>query len=362
MSPNDEEKKTQTLDEGSEENADTQASDADDQASDADDQEKPQPDRVTDMEEIADRLEESRERDNAALADESSDADEADPAASSDEGDKEKPDAADKKAMVQVKVEGQEIQVSQGDIDEAGGVRAYQKEKTADKRLADAKALMDKATQMMAGKKDSPPADGADSTPKLKPELDEDADKDKYGEIIQAIQFGSEEEGAAALGELASLLKDGRGEDSVSRTEEIDARVHKQLHDLAMHEIRKQFELAPEDGGFADIVNDPVHFNRVRDLVKERIETETNPAPNTWDTYRQAGEEIRAEYVTPLLAANAEKKSDDLAGRRERKKEIDNPRAASQSANNMSLEREKTETEERSVAVAEIAKARGQSI
>lgn len=89
---------------------------------------------------------------------------------------------------VRVKIDGVESEVAKSEVDEYGGVRAYQIIKAQEKRLKEASQYASELGRMFEQAKQvhAPPQ------PQRKPE-------EELQEVVQKIQFGTPEEGAAAL-------------------------------------------------------------------------------------------------------------------------------------------------------------------
>lgn len=107
------------------------------------------------------------------------------------------PAAPEVPAMVKVKIDGVESEVSQADIDAAGGVNAYQKEAAAEKRLKAANEALAETRRIQAAQI---AAYAQQAAPKAPPLTDAQFIKSK----VDVIRFGSEEESAAALQEVLS--------------------------------------------------------------------------------------------------------------------------------------------------------------
>ena len=76
--------------------------------------------------------------------------------------------------------------------------------------------------------------------------------------------------------------------------------------------ILKRFQMAPEHGGYADIVADKDILEETHHRAAELLES---GAPNNWHTYSQAAQEMRQKYQTlgappPELIQMAERHAD----------------------------------------------------
>ncbi len=102
--------------------------------------------------------------------------------------------------MVTVKVDGVESQASKADVDAAGGLHAYQRDKASENRLAKAQQAVAEAKAMqaqIAAFLQHQQAVAAQQVPQVT--------EDQFiAQKLDAIRFGSNEEGAAAMREVLS--------------------------------------------------------------------------------------------------------------------------------------------------------------
>lgn len=121
----------------------------------------------------------------------------------------EAPPVVEAKPKVKIKVDGQEQEVDEDKVREAG-IRALQKESAADKRLEEAARLKKEAEQMLATAK---PQD-QDTRPSTDGAVIEKLTDDHYLKAVKAIQYGSEAEASTALkGLIAEAAKSGQSDD-----------------------------------------------------------------------------------------------------------------------------------------------------
>lgn len=113
-----------------------------------------------------------------------------------------KPEAQDTaKAKVKIKVDGQEKEVDQDEVMQAG-IRTLQKESAADKRLEDATKAKEEAERLRSA---AEKAVAQPSEPAKSPK-DMLLEKDAMRGIVKAIQYGSEDEAATALLEYGQKM------------------------------------------------------------------------------------------------------------------------------------------------------------
>jgi hypothetical protein len=178
--------------------------------------------------------------------------------------------AAAKPATHRLKIDGEEREVPEAELIEVGK-RALQKELAADKRLEEATRLLNEAKQQRQTVQ--PPKDAA------KPAVDAD--------VVKAIQYGTEEEAAKALGDLM-------GRNSAT-PEQID-----QIVDQRVAQVMTQKDISTRfSTEFADVVKDPDLFEFARAKVQRRLDA---GEPNTWATYEAAGKEVADKFVKPQVS------------------------------------------------------------
>lgn len=109
--------------------------------------------------------------------------------------------AAPKK--IKGKVDGQEVEFDESKVMEAG-LRALQKESTADKRLEEATKAREEADRLKKAAEQA--AAAAAAAPAKKTDQEVLAEKDALRPIVKAIQYGGEDEAAAALLEYGQKM------------------------------------------------------------------------------------------------------------------------------------------------------------
>jgi hypothetical protein len=173
----------------------------------------------------------------------------------------EEPEAVKEDPEHELIIDGVATKVPLSKITDAGK-RALQKELAADKRLEEATRLLNEAKQYSQPSKDvekeKPPAVGA--------------------EDIQKIQYGTEEEAISTMTKLMSSNRMTPAEIA----QLVDSQVSKKLE---TNDIVTRFKAE-----FSDIIDDPYLFNIVSMETDKLLQ---NGEPNTYETYKKAGENIR---------------------------------------------------------------------
>lgn len=264
-------------------------------------------------------------------------------------------------------VSGEEVKVPKSKVYDAGK-RSLQKEMAADKKLeeagresariienakAEAQKLLDEAMSQkpttLKKTEDIP--------------VDHEKIKQRSRELIETIQYGDADEAAEALAQILSestiqrpLLDDKKGPD-LDIPREIERAFDRR-------EVLINVKLPPEQGGYSDLLEDPdleaMYNNKINAKLKEG-------SPNKWDTYKQAGDEVRA-WLKKIAGSdgNNEKKeglstegNDDLKNRREKKQQMADPiRPAHTRQTTEKVEKPETAAD----IIADIRKSRGQPI
>jgi len=237
--------------------------------------------------------------------------------------------------MVKVIVDGEEKEVLLSDVMDAGK-RTYQKESAADKRLEEATRLLKEAKEQAVTSESGAETDLPDETPELMTPK----------EMAEAMQYGTAEEAAQAIEQLNSQ---GRSREDAVTPEKIQEIAKKAVEDTNNSEkIAHKFNSPVDKGGFNDLTDDPYLRNMVIEKVNERLKAKE---PNTWETYEKAGSEVR-EWVTGLAGGKTE---DPFAGKKNKKKTIDNVQAAGAVKGNVDS---KTKGQSASDIIAELGASR----
>ncbi len=213
--------------------------------------------------------------------------------------------AATKKRTL--KVDGEEVEFDEDKIIDAG-IRALQKESAADKRLEEATELLRQAKALSNNQNEQqnsqPPVttQGAE-TPTLA--------TDEAKAIANAIQYGDEEESAEAIQKIF-----GRSQATQEIQQLSPADIQKAVSDqLAFNSAIEMLEKPPEDGGFGDLMSDPMLSKMVADKEAElRTEKEWG---SYHDLFTAAGNAIR-EWRNDLIGKSSGNVS-DIKSRQQRK-------------------------------------------
>jgi len=172
--------------------------------------------------------------------------------------------------MIEIVVDGEVQTVELSKVLDAGK-RTMQKETAADKRLEEATKLLNEAK----AQKELPQEDAQEGKPVVPKE------------IVQAIQYGTEEEAQEAVAQLIDM---GRTKESVT-PEDVETIVHNAVKAEAnAKSIADRFALPEDKGGFSDIKEDPYLMNMA---IEETNQLLASGEQNEWETYEKAGKKIR---------------------------------------------------------------------
>jgi hypothetical protein len=176
---------------------------------------------------------------------------------------------------VRAKVDGEEFDVPKAEIDAAGGIHAYQRDKAAENRLKKANEALAQTRQMQAQIAQWVQSQGQAAQPAA-PQL---SDAQFLQSKVDIIRFGTPEESAVALQEVMAR-----------NNPRIDPN---QITQMAVQQINKNSALDNFKKEFQDIVANPMLLRLAVSLEGERA---TSAGQNTdWNTlYRQIGNEVRS--------------------------------------------------------------------
>ena len=188
--------------------------------------------------------------------------------------DKAAPDAAEPVAtpaveMVHVKVDGEEFDVPKADVDAAGGISAYQRDRASDNRLKKANETLAQTRQLQANI--------AQQIQNLAPKAPTITDAEFIKSQVDIIRFGTEDESAAALQKVLDRTK-------------IDENALIQKATMQMNQKAAIDNFGKE---FHDVVSQPLLLKLATALEAERI-GKLAPNANLGEFYRKIGNEVRS--------------------------------------------------------------------
>jgi hypothetical protein len=156
--------------------------------------------------------------------------------------------------MVKVKVDGEEFEVAQAEVDEAGGVQAYRMVKAMENRM------LQWFQQQMAPKE-----------PQKTPQQ-------AIMEKIDSLRYGTPEESAKAMQEILEL--------SNPRIDQAS------LEQRTMARMKQSLAVESFKSEFADVVANPILMTAAKAMEQDRLQ---QGIPQDWNQfYKQLGNELRA--------------------------------------------------------------------
>lgn len=226
------------------------------------------------------------------------------------DGEEEKdpdPDASSEEVKKRtLKVDGEDVEVDENKIIDAG-IRALQKESTADKRLEEATQLLKEAKEQTKKPDSQPSTTDAENT---------SLSLDEAKQLSHSIQYGDEDESAAAIQKVFgrnTATQDIKGMSAV----DINAAVDDKLN---FNSAVAMLEKSPEDGGYSDLLEDPEL--RV-ELENKEAELTANGFDGSYqDKFKAAGDAVREMKEFREWKANPNGKKDpvtDMQGRQQKK-------------------------------------------
>lgn len=240
--------------------------------------------------------------------------------------------------MVKVKIDGEESEVSQEEVDAYGGVRGYQIAKASEKRLAEVKELLSEARKT----KEAPQEPAKPSVSK----------QQFIAERMDKIRFGTPEEAATAQMEIMEY-----GREKAPDQQAIAFQVEQQIaNKQAVAKFREEF---------SDIANNPILWKAAVGLEQEKaIAWQKSGRPVDWLVeYRKIGNEVRSAFGrSHQSASTSTAQSTTSSNAKEEKKAaavVAIPTAAARAALPKE-EKELSPEEERKAWLADTKKARGQ--
>ena len=201
--------------------------------------------------------------------------------------------------MVKVKVDGVESQVPQSDIDEAGGITAYQRDKASENRLTKSNETLAEAKRMQASVAAWVQAQQIPAKPVV-------SDDQFVASKMDAIRFGTPEESAAAMREVQARLNPPVNHNAV-----VLQATTSMKRDSAMEQFNKEFQ---------DVNANPLLKTLLGNLEQQRLSPYVQNGNVNWqglaaldwsNFYRTIGNEVRSvmgprqSQPSPSAAANA---------------------------------------------------------
>ena len=247
---------------------------------------------------------------------------------------------------VKAKVDGEEFDVPEEEVEAAGGLKAYQIQRAAENRHKKAQELLEKAQQESAAVRAQQELIARlvqNQMPQQPTVTDDQFIKSK----VDAIRFGTPEESAAAL-------------------QEVMARTHRnvdpsQVVQVAMLGMQKQQAVASFKASFPEIVSNPILMEAALAMeAKETARMQAGQIPTDFQKmYTEIGNKIRGAIPLrqnqPVDQPEANGNTSQVADKEARKASIVEPPKASARA--AAKEEPKPETREESLK--RMKKARG---
>ena len=196
---------------------------------------------------------------------------------------------------VRVKVDGEEFDVPEADVLEAGGVPIYQRERAAENRLRKANEALAETKRVQAEI-----AQWAQKQVQQQPAPAKPTVTQLLHDNIDTIRWGTPEESAAALQKVIELANP-----------QLDPRA---ISNYAVTQIQKQNAVEKFKDEFSDVVANPLVLKLAITLENERLAelTKTGQPPADWvQFYRAIGNEARSVMGRQSQAAPATPVSSD---------------------------------------------------
>lgn len=175
---------------------------------------------------------------------------------------------------VRVKVDGEEFDVPKADVDAAGGVSAYQRERASENRLRKANEALAESKRMQAQM--------AELAKQLKPVEQPPSVAKTLQESIDTIRWGTPEESASALQRVIELANPRVNEEQI-----IANALMRMQRDQAVSKFREEF---------SDVVGNPLLMKLSIALETDKLaELQKSGQRPDWGTlYRSIGNEVRS--------------------------------------------------------------------
>ena len=247
---------------------------------------------------------------------------------------------------IKAKVDGEEFDVPETEVEEYGGIKAYQIHKAAEKRLKEAKEVMERARQGEAQTKAMQEL-VANLVKSQTPQQPSQTDDQFIASKVDVIRFGTLEESASALKEVMA-----RSQQKLDPNKIVEQATEKIRHDQAVAEFDKEFQ---------DISQNPVLLKTALVLRNEGIQLARQKGErlNWVEFYRGIGNQIRGAIPRQNQSqapATAEGNTSPQADKEARKASISEPpKAAAARAEAPAEPKEET----REDSIRRMRKARG---
>lgn len=249
-----------------------------------------------------------------------------------------KEEPKDEPKVVRVKVDGEEFDVPQTDIDDAGGVGPYRMNRAAENRLKKATEVLARAHQTIQTRQE--------------PQKPQPTDEQFVAEQMDIIRFGTKEEGAKAW--LSIMAR--------TQKQPIDANA---MQTQIEERMRNQTAVSKFKEEFADIAKNPDlwKFAQTLDIERRNELAKANAPAGSIDwmhEYRTIGNKIRSAFGRSSQPASTAATGDPSQSKEAKKASITTlPTASARAA--LPEEKVLTSEEQRQEAIAEARKRRGQS-
>jgi hypothetical protein len=177
--------------------------------------------------------------------------------------------------MVTVKVDGEESQVPKSEVEDYGGVKAYQMAKAAENRLKKSNEALTQTRQTQAALVQWIQQQQATQQQQVTPQQ-------FLASKIDVIRYGTPEESAAALQEVLEKANPRLDQNAITQQA-----VTKMQQALAVEKFKEEF---------ADVVSNPLVLKLAMTLENERLGQmqQAGHTPDWQSFYKQLGNEVRS--------------------------------------------------------------------
>lgn len=239
--------------------------------------------------------------------------------------------AEDEEEVDRLIIDGEQKDVSKAKIYDAGK-RALQKELAADKRLEEASKIKKETEQILSEIRQL--KEQLSAKPKEDVALKEEPKKAPVDAVqrrkwLDAIRYGEPEEAEQAFAEWNEFTRQEALEAVKGNESTLAQNIERTIEaKLTAKTIFDRFKSPVDQGGYADLANDPHLFYMANYYANKAIQ-EDGKDPNSWDTYREAGDYVRAwrdnviKQHTSSEKKESDEKPDPLKEKAEKKKTID---------------------------------------